>query len=203
MRFVDGEKIDRGFAQGGDDIVPQQPLGRDIEQLERAVVEAAGHPAALVGVGGGIEARRLDPQLAQLRDLVAHERNQRRYHQGQAAPDDRRKLEAQRLAAASWHDRQHVLACERGAEDVLLARPEIGKTKDGRESRPRLRHERRIGRHEPGRPGSKTGVHCTASTLSAPVASMMRRSNPSAAPLASGISASARRKSSSIGADIP
>ena len=41
------------------------------------------------------------------------------------------------------------------------------------------------------RSGSKTGVHCTTSTLSAPVASIMRRSKPSAAPLASGISASA------------
>lgn len=46
---------------------------------------------------------------------------------------------------------------------------------------------------------SKTGVHWTDSTRSAPAASIMRRSKPSAAPLASGISASAARKSSSNG----
>ena len=41
MRLVDGEKIDRDFAHGGDDVVAQQPFRRNIEKPERAVVEAA------------------------------------------------------------------------------------------------------------------------------------------------------------------
>ena len=134
VRLVDGEKIDRGPPQGGDDVVAQQPFGRNIEQPERAVVEALRRPAPFVGVGGGIEARRLDPKLAQLRHLVAHQRDQRRNNQGQAAADDRRQLEAQRLAAACRHHRQHVLAGKCGAEDVLLPGTEVGKAKDVRES---------------------------------------------------------------------
>ena len=94
VRLVDGEKIDRDSAHRGDDVVAQQPFRRDIEQPERAVVQAARHPSPLVVVGGGIEARRLDSELAQLGDLVAHQRDQRRNDQGQAAADDRRKLEA-------------------------------------------------------------------------------------------------------------
>ena len=203
MRLVDGEKIDRDFAHCGDDVVAQQPFRRNIEKPERAVVQAARHPSPLVVVGGGIEARRLDPKFAQLGDLVAHQRDQRRDNEGQAAADDRRKLEAQRLAAACRHHRQHVFASERGGEDIFLPRTEVGKAKDGRQSGPRFRHERGVRSHGPRPPGSKTGVHCTDSTLSAPVASIMRRSKPSAAPLASGISASAARKSSSIGADVP
>ncbi len=50
VRLVDGEKINRDLAQGGDDVVAQQPLRRDVEKPERAVVEAARRPAALVGV---------------------------------------------------------------------------------------------------------------------------------------------------------
>ena len=53
--------------------------------------------------------------------------------------------------------------------------------------------------HQPPLSGSKTGVHITWSTRSAPTASMARRSNPSAMPLASGMMASAARKSSSMG----
>jgi hypothetical protein len=51
----------------------------------------------------------------------------------------------------------------------------------------------------PYRLRSGIGVHTTSSMWPTPVASMTRRSNPSAIPQASGIAASASRKSSSIG----
>ena len=79
----------------GDRVVAQQPFGRDVEKSQRTLLEAARDPPAFVGIGGGIEARRLDPGLAQLGDLVAHERDQRRNHQSEAAADDRRELEAE------------------------------------------------------------------------------------------------------------
>jgi hypothetical protein len=63
----------------------------------------------------------------------------------------------------------------------------------------RLRNKSGTWLHWLLRIGSKTGVHWTDSTRSAPVASIMSRSKPSAAPLASGISARAARKSSSRG----
>ena len=65
MGFVNGETVDLRPAQGGDRVVAQKPLGSDIEQPQRTLVEAARDPAAFIGVGGGIEARRLDACLAQ------------------------------------------------------------------------------------------------------------------------------------------
>ena len=132
MGFVDGEKIDLSLPQGGDRVVAQQPFGRDIEKSERSLVEATRDPPAFVRIGRGIEARRLDPGLAQLGDLVAHQRDQRRDHKGEAAADDRGKLEAKRLAAARRHDREHVLARERGGEDVLLSGTKVREAEDGR-----------------------------------------------------------------------
>ena len=141
MGFVDGEKIDLGLPQGVDRVVAHEPLGRDIEKPERSLVEAARDPPAFVGIGRRIEARRLDAGLAQLGDLVAHQRDQRRHHQGEAAADDPRKLEEKRLAAARRHDREHVLARERGGEDVLLSGTKVREAEDGRERRARLRHD--------------------------------------------------------------
>ena len=132
MRLVDGEKINPGLAQGGDHVVAQQPFRRDVEKSERTLVEAARHPPAFVGIGRGIEARRLDAGLAQLGDLVAHQSDQRRNHQSEAAADDRRKLEAERLAAARRHDGKHILARERGGEHVLLSGTKVREAEDGR-----------------------------------------------------------------------
>ena len=50
----------------------------------------------------------------------------------EAAADDRRELEAERLAAARRHDREHVLARERGGEDVLLSGTKVREAEDGR-----------------------------------------------------------------------
>ena len=152
MRFVDGEQIDLSLPQGGDRVVAQEPLGRDIEKPERTLVEAARDPSPFVGVGGGIEARRLDSGLAQLGDLVAHQGNQRRNHKREPPAHDRGKLEEKRLAAARGHDREHVLARERRGEDVLLSGAKVRETEDGRQGRPRLRHERSLLRHQTGPP---------------------------------------------------
>ncbi len=186
MGFVDGEAADRKALEVGDHVVAQQPFRGDVEQAQRSLPEAARDPAALLGLGRGIEGRGLDAELAKLRHLAAHQRDQRRDHQRQAVPDNRRQLEEERLAAAGRHHRQHVLAVEDRGQDLLLPGPEGGIAVDAGQRRARFRDQRRIGAHALG-PGSATGVHWTASTLSAPVASMTRRSKPSAAPHASGI----------------
>ena len=127
MRFVDGEQIDRA-AQRFERVVAQQPLGRDIEQPQRAVAQAVEDAAALVGLGGGVERRGGNAERVELGDLVAHQRDQRRDDQRQAAARQRRQLVAQRLAGAGRHHRQHVLAGERGGEDFFLAGAEVGET---------------------------------------------------------------------------
>ena len=44
----------------------------------------------------------------------------RRYHDADAGTKQGRQLKAQRLAAAGWHDREHVAAAEDVAHDLLL-----------------------------------------------------------------------------------
>ena len=48
MRLVDREKIDRGVSDHGDRLVAQKPLGRDIEQPQRAFAQAPVDAPALV-----------------------------------------------------------------------------------------------------------------------------------------------------------
>jgi hypothetical protein len=72
----------------------------------------------------GVERRRRNAVAAQLRHLIAHQRDQRRHHDGEAVAQQRRKLVAQRLAAAGRHHRQHVAAVEDGGDDLGLPGPE-------------------------------------------------------------------------------
>ena len=65
----------------------------------------------------------------QLRDLVAHQRNQRRDHNGQSVPQKRGQLIAERLAAARRHHGQHVSSIEDCADNIALAGPEIREAK--------------------------------------------------------------------------
>ncbi len=52
--------------------------------------------------------------------LVAHQRDQRRDDDGEPAAEQRRKLVAQRLAAAGRHDREHIPAGEDRLDDLRL-----------------------------------------------------------------------------------
>ncbi len=171
MGLVDGETSDGRIFEAGENVVPQEPFRRDVEKAQRPLPKPPRDLPPLLDFGRRVEARRLDPQLPQLRHLTAHQRDQWRHHQRQALPGDRRELKAERLPAASRHDGENVLAFKRRRENLLLARAEGGKAIDARERRARFRHQRRIFIHVSAS-GSNTGVHCTASTRSAPVASI-------------------------------
>jgi len=68
--------------------------------------------------------RRRDAVVAQLRHLVAHQRDQRRHHDGEAVAQQGRELVAQRLAAAGRHDGEHVVSGQDRLDDLGLAGPE-------------------------------------------------------------------------------
>ena len=199
MGLVDREQIDRQSAQHFQRVVARQPLGRDIEQTQRAIFQRAEDALTLAAVGRGVQRRRGNAEFAELGDLIAHQGDQRRNHHGQAFARQRRKLETERFAAAGRHHREHVLAAEHRAQDFLLTRTKAGKAEHARELAARLLQQHFRHAHRRPSAGSNTGVHCTSSIRSAPQASITSRSKPSAAPLASGISASAARKSSSSG----
>jgi hypothetical protein len=172
MRLVDGEEIDFAFVEQRERVVAKQPLGRDIEQPQLAAVEPVEDRAPFPRVGDGIEGGGFYPITAHLRDLIAHQRYQRRDDDGQTCVEQRRKLEQQGFAAAGRHDGEHVLPAEDRFEDFGLSGAEVGEAED-----PMERLAGVVQSH-----GRNTGVHCTSSMLSAPQASIARRSKPSAAP---------------------
>jgi hypothetical protein len=124
VRLVDRKQRDRGALEEIEGFRFHQTFGRDIEEAQLATGDAVEDRAVLGGIVCGVERSRRDAIAAQLRHLVAHERDQRRHDDSQAVVKKRRKLIAQRLAASGRHDRQHVTAVEDGRDDLALPRPE-------------------------------------------------------------------------------
>jgi hypothetical protein len=121
MGLVHREHRDLGAAQRLKDFRLGEALRRDIDQLEVAPRDTVRNIAVLIEVVGRVEARGRHTIALQLRDLVAHQRDQGRDHQGEAIAQQGRELIAQRLAAAGGHDGEHVLAREDRLDDVGLA----------------------------------------------------------------------------------
>jgi hypothetical protein len=104
-----------------------QPLRRHVEQGVTPLTDAGRDRRLPVGAHRAVVERRLDAVFDQRVDLVLHQRDQRRHHQAQPAADQRRRLEAERLAAAGRqhddrvaprHDRVHRLALQRAERGV-------------------------------------------------------------------------------------
>ena len=91
-----------------------QPLGRDVERgRARRRRARARSRARFRRVLRRVEERRAHAELQQRRDLVLHQRDQRRDDDPGAGAHQRRDLVAQRLAAAGRHQHQRVAAARR------------------------------------------------------------------------------------------
>ena len=120
----------------------KQPLGRDVEQIELAGDQPRLDRGGLAGRQRGIQHRRLDASLDQARDLVAHQRNQRRDHDAAALAQQRRQLIAQRFAAAGRHQHQAIAAACDMPDDLFLRAAKAGQAEHGIEQRKRVGAER-------------------------------------------------------------
>ena len=142
-------------------------LRRHVEQPAAAVAHAREHLVALVRQERAVQIRGGDAVDAKPVDLILHQRNQRRDDEREARIDDRRRLEAERFAAAGRQDddavariedRVHRLALQRAerrvAPDALqrLAQRVVG----GRALRAAGRR-----RHAPPTPSSRTSSRRT------------------------------------------
>ena len=128
MRFVDREQARFRALEQIERLRLEQTFRRNIEKPQLAAFEVLAHRAVLEGVIGRIQRRGGNAVAAQLRDLVAHQRDQRRHHDGEAAARQSRELVAQRLAAAGRHHGEHVAAFENGFDDLGLTGPKCRKT---------------------------------------------------------------------------
>ena len=86
----------------------------------------------------GIECACRDAKGLQLRDLIAHQRDQRRDDDGEPIAQQSGQLIAQRLAPARWHHSEHVLAFKDRGDNLVLSRPEIREPEGLAQRFPRL-----------------------------------------------------------------
>jgi hypothetical protein len=98
VRLVDRQQADVAAGEQRDHVRPGQPFGRDVGEAELAALDLVEQKLVLLVVVHRVEAGGRDPVAAQLRHLVAHQRNQRRHHDGEPWPHQCRQLVAQRLA---------------------------------------------------------------------------------------------------------
>ncbi len=127
MGFVDGEQGKlRAFEQRQRPLL-QQPLRRDIEEIELARGDPAFECRLLAIVKRGIQERGPDADLGQRLHLVLHECDERRDDDAGAGPYESGDLIAQRLAAARRHQRQGITTGDHGGDDVCLMRAKFAK----------------------------------------------------------------------------
>ena len=126
MRLVDGEERGARFRQQIETARRDQPLGRDVDEIEIP----GAHRALDIGRFGEIEARiemgRAHAQLAQRVHLILHQRDQRRDHDAETGPQQRWNLIAKRLAAARRHQDQRIAARRHMRDDVGLLAAKLG-----------------------------------------------------------------------------
>ena len=127
--------------------VAHQPLGRDVEQLEAAVAQAVVGRLPLRRSTRAVEARRRDAAGDQAVDLVLHQRDQGRDDEREpVVADERRHLEAERLAAAGRQHDDAVAPLEHGADGRALQRPQRSRSPSSAAGRRRRRGQRLDGR---------------------------------------------------------
>lgn len=66
--------------------------------------------------------------LFQTLDLILHQGDERRHHEGQPGQERRRELIAERFSLAGRHDYHRIATSQDGPHDVFLTGPELGET---------------------------------------------------------------------------
>jgi hypothetical protein len=131
MGFVDDGQDGRRLCQQGEKLRHRQPFRR-AEDNDLAAARDARQGGVLVRAReAAVELHGRDAQRMQLFQLVLHQRDQRRYHEGGAGQEGGGQLVAQRLAAAGGHDGQRIPADQHAVDDFLLAVAQAGDAKDG------------------------------------------------------------------------
>ena len=89
-----------------------QPLGRGVNQLILPLADALHAAAQFVAFKGRCQVGRGDSALGKGLDLVVHQREQRRHHQGGAGEQGSGQLVGQAFATASGRDQEQTAGVE-------------------------------------------------------------------------------------------
>ena len=105
--------------------VAHEALRRHVQQARVSLAHRAHDVALLILVEGAVVAGGGHAVGVQPVHLVLHQRDERRHDDGKTRLEQRRRLEAERLAAARRHHEQRVAAAEDRVHDLALVRPEL------------------------------------------------------------------------------
>ncbi len=103
---------------------PDQPLGRDIEETVSSFAQPLYHRAFFRRRQRAVEESGGHPVAHERIDLILHQRDERRHHQGEAGTHEGWRLEAERLTASRGQHHQRVAAGEHSLHRFALKRPE-------------------------------------------------------------------------------
>ena len=121
VRFIDGDERQLHRPKELQAARGEEPLGRNIQKVERPPPRVALHPCRLGRAERRVQVRRPHPELAQRRHLILHERDERDdHHQPHPRPQERRQLVTQRLARAGRHEHKGIAAVGDVLDDCLL-----------------------------------------------------------------------------------
>jgi len=124
VRLVNGQQVHPPSLQVSEASRQHQPLRGNVEQPELSVMQPAQPRPRFPRRQRRVQEGRRHAAGLQGVHLVLHQRDQRRYHHRQPGPRHGRQLKAKRLAAAGRQQREHVLARQHIADDLLLERAE-------------------------------------------------------------------------------
>ena len=124
VRLVDRKKRDLRLTELREEALVVEALGRDIQQLQASVAQAAGNGPHLIRGEARVEPRRLDALAREQVDLILHQRDQRRHDDRHAFEQQRGQLVAEALPRPGREDGEGGAAREQRLDDLLLARTE-------------------------------------------------------------------------------
>ena len=133
VRLVDGEQGDGHRVQQVEEAVEHQALGRDVEQVQLAGAKRGDDAGRLGSRERRVQVGGSDTVRAQRIDLVLHERDEGRDDDRGSLAEQRRDLEAERLAAAGGHEHERAATADDVVDDLALVRAELRVAEDRRQ----------------------------------------------------------------------
>ena len=125
VRLIDGDEREGQTRQPLQHGGLHQAFGREVEQVELARADPPPDVAAHLGIGVGVELLGRHARLLQGRDLIGHQRDQRRDDKAEPGPDQRGDLVAQALAAAGGKDGERAASGQDLADHAGLQAAEV------------------------------------------------------------------------------
>ena len=110
VRFVDGKQCNARPGHHVEKTVREQPFGRHVKKIQRTAQRGTAGLRRLAATQAGVQRPGPYAELLKRSDLILHECDQGRHHDGEPVAQQRRQLIAKRFAAPSGHQHQGIAA---------------------------------------------------------------------------------------------